>query len=107
MSADEGVISTKPFIEGELERHGVDLADVYARTGYVPPARYVPPPAAEQAADSGRRVSFPTVREFEQVLSPNFQLLGRRYGTHPTAQRCPIFGLLREGELHPGTGTRQ
>jgi SAM-dependent methyltransferase len=98
VSADEGVISTKPFIEGELEHHGVDLSDVYARTGYVPPAGYVPPPTPDEAADCGRRVSFPTVHEFEQVLAPTFHLLGRRYGTHSTAQRCPIFGLVREGD---------
>jgi hypothetical protein len=41
------------------------------------------------------RVSYPTVREIEQVLTPMFAPLGRRYGTHSTARRCPIFGLLR------------
>jgi len=95
-SAVEGVTATKSFIDAELRRCGVDDDELYSRTGYVqPPASSHRP---ERMSGIAARVSYPTVREIEQVLAPMFEPLGRRYGTHSTAQRCPIFGLLRTGQ---------
>jgi SAM-dependent methyltransferase len=92
-SAAEGTWGNKDFIDQELVARGVALAELYRRTGYEPPHPQAKPGSG--ATNAMSRVSYPTLAEYERVLTKSFRLLGRRHGSHPLAHRCPIFGLQR------------
>jgi hypothetical protein len=94
-SAADGIWVSKEFIDQELVARGVSLAELYRRTGYEPPQPRAKPGA--KATNAMTRVSYPTLAEFERVLTKSFRVLGRRHGSHPLAHRCPIFGLQRLG----------
>ena len=88
----EGLWVSTALLDQKLVEAGIDLDELHRKTNYEPPSRpnsgagvvREPPPLL---------LNYPSVSEWERVLSQRFRILGRGHGLHALGARCPIFAL--------------
>jgi SAM-dependent methyltransferase len=86
-SVEKGLFLNKDTVDAWLTEHGVDLNEMYQKSGHTPP-RVAPLP--KETRDTFR-VSYPTLRQFEEPFEAHLDIGQTLYGDHALASRTPIF----------------
>lgn len=87
---EEGLFLNKETLDNYLIGRGIDLQELYEKSGHTPPGL---PPLPNQTADSFR-VSYPTEKQFCEQIGGSLEIRGRHFGAHPLARRTPIFAAV-------------
>lgn len=85
-SPELGLYLNKDTVDAYLVGQGVDLRELYDKSGHTPPNV---PPLPGATADQFR-VSYPTEKQFYQQIDPHFDARQTLRGTHPLAGRTPM-----------------
>jgi len=84
---EQGLFLNKDTVDTWLSENGVDLNQLYEKSGHTPP-KVAPLP--QETVDTFR-VSYPTEAQFEGLLGAHFIIRQKLYGNHRQAERTPIY----------------